>query len=710
MTFGTRSAWLAALLGLVACGDDSMPSSPAPVVARTDAADAATCPHGGVVVRSGPDRNGNGALDDGEVSAATPVCQDAAVTPEPPPPVRVRLDDEPAGANCQNGGTAVRSGADTDGDGVLADDEITGTDYVCDDSLLTRMESEPAGTNCAGGGIAFHIGRDGDLDGVLGADEVEWTEYECTDVLSRSVIVETAADLATLADIRVITGSLEIVGTSIGAIDLPALELVGGRIVIEDNAALTRLSLPALVAVDGYLGLSLNPRLAEIDLGALKRVEGALYILSNAQLTDLGGLDALLSVDRDVEIRNNGLLAAAVLPSLSLVGGDITVSGNPALTALDLSLFERAGDVAVTGNPALASVGLWVSGLLCSGCPVPVGRVEVARNPTLATLRLYGTSFAAVDVYGNDALATFTMTADHVDGYMTVQGAALDEVNLHERSSVDDGISIGGHLTITGPITWLSTGFSAATVGGLTLDGSRLTDLDRVIPYVGGDLELRNNDALIRATFLEVSGGVRIADNDAFRAFWIFEQDIIDGDVVVTGNAALEDVNGLQDAREIRGSLIVADNPRLTMPAMYGLRHVEGDLRLSGLPALEVLHLDELETIGGGLSVSSTGLRVWPGDRFGGLAALRSAAWVRIGDNPALEEIDLSALVSAGDWLHVNDNPALRRLGLESLQYVDTIGIWDNAALPVCEIEELFARTSARSEHQEGNDDDGTCE
>jgi hypothetical protein len=711
MTFGTRSAWLAALLGLVACGDDTMPSPPVPVVARTDVADAATCPHGGVVVRSGPDRNGNGVLDDSEIAAATPVCQDAAVTPEPPPPVRVRLDDEPAGANCQNGGTAVRSGADTDRDGALDDDEVVATDYVCDASLLTRMESEPAGANCAGGGIAFHVGRDGDLDGVLGADEVEWTEYECTDVLSRAVTVRTAADLATLADIRVITGSLEIVGTSIAAIDLPALELVGGRIVVEDNAALTRLSLPALAAVDGYLGLSLNPRLAELDLGQLRRVEGALYVLSNGALVTLGGLDALLSVDRSIEIRNNGLLAATALPSLGLVGGDITVSGNPKLTALDLSLFERAGDVVVTDNAALAAVELWVSGLLCSSCLVPVGTIAVARNAALATVRLYGTSFAAVDVYGNDALATFTMTADRVDGHMRVQGAALDEVNIYERSSIDDGIAIGGHLTITGPVTWLSTGFSEATVGGLTLDGSRLTNLDRVIPYVRGDLELRNNDALIRATFLEVTGGVRIADNDAFRAFWIFEQDVIHGDVVVTGNAVLEHVNGLQNTREIRGSLIVVDNPRLTMPAMYGLRHVEGDLRLSGLPALEVLHLNELETIGGGLSVTSTGLRVWPGDRFGGgLAALRSVGWVSIGDNHALEEIDLSALVSAGDWFHIYDNPALRRLGLASFQYVDTISIWDNAALPVCEIEELFARTSAGSERQDGNDDDGACE
>jgi len=46
----------------------------------------------------------------------------------------VRLDEEPAGENCQEGGTAVHSGIDDDGDGQLSDGEITSTAYICNGS------------------------------------------------------------------------------------------------------------------------------------------------------------------------------------------------------------------------------------------------------------------------------------------------------------------------------------------------------------------------------------------------------------------------------------------------------------------------------------------------------------------------------------------------------------------------------------------------
>jgi hypothetical protein len=704
-----HSAWFAAVVGLAACGDDAMRPSgpePLPVVVRTDAADTATCPHGGVVVRSGQDRNGNGSLDDGEVAAATPVCQD---TPETAPPVRVRLDNEPAGSNCSNGGTAVRSGADTNRNGALDDDEIAVTDYVCDDSLLTRMESELAGTNCAGGGIAFHIGRDADLDGVLGADEVEWTEYECTDVLSRTVTVQTAADLAVLADIRVINGSLLIEGTELVAIDLPVLELVGGRLSFDDNEDLTRVSLPVLTAIDGYLNVSLNPRLAELDLGALRRVEGDLYLRSNPALTSLAGLDALISVDRNLELRDNDALGTADLPSLGLVRGDVTVVGNAVLAGLDLSLFEGTGELLIWDNAALAAFELRVSSLWCSTCPVSIGAISIGRNAGLATVDLHGKSFTGVQVVDNDALTELTMRSDRVDGDVTVRGAAVGELVIYAHGSFDDLVEITGTLSIEAPIAEWSVGFNGAAVGGLSLEGTRLTTLERSGMYVRGNLELRDNDRLVRGDFLEVTGGVSIVDNDVLGAFWIFDLEVLHGDVVITGNAVLEFVTGLQDVQEIQGSLVIVDNPRLISPGMYALRHVEGDVRLSDLPALEYLSLSALETIGGGLGMMSTGIRSWSGHVSGGLDALRWAGSVTIGYNEALEDIDLSALRSGGDWFHIYNNPALRRLGLESLQYVDSVSIVENSVLPVCEIQELFTRTNASSENQRDNDDDGVC-
>src|SRR5690606_17722913 len=89
----------------------------------------------------------------------------------------INLAAEPAGTHCAEGGTKVDAGPDTNANGVLDDDEITQTTYVCtgatgaagligatgpvgatgssgQDGLNTLMllSSETAGANCSFGG------------------------------------------------------------------------------------------------------------------------------------------------------------------------------------------------------------------------------------------------------------------------------------------------------------------------------------------------------------------------------------------------------------------------------------------------------------------------------------------------------------------------------------------------------------------------------
>ena len=73
---------------------------------------------------------------------------------------------EPAGANCADGGTAVRSGRDTNADGSLSDSEATQTLYVSDgapgkdgaDSPLPQVSTRPASNaQCSGGGYVLAV-------------------------------------------------------------------------------------------------------------------------------------------------------------------------------------------------------------------------------------------------------------------------------------------------------------------------------------------------------------------------------------------------------------------------------------------------------------------------------------------------------------------------------------------------------------------------
>lgn len=96
---------------------------------------------------------------------------------------------EPAGANCAAGGVAIRSGVDTDNDGVISASEAKSTQYVCNGvaaapadagvATLNKVVAEAAGANCADGGYAFQTGLDDNGNGQLDAAEVDSTQYLC---------------------------------------------------------------------------------------------------------------------------------------------------------------------------------------------------------------------------------------------------------------------------------------------------------------------------------------------------------------------------------------------------------------------------------------------------------------------------------------------------------------------------------------------------
>lgn len=114
------------------------PSSPAPAptaLTRTKAEAAGIhCAEGGTRVDVGSDNDGNGVLSDGEVSSTLYVCNapgsDGANGSDGQSSL-VRLQAEPVSANCPQGGTKVLAGKDSNGNGVLEDSEVSSSAYVC---------------------------------------------------------------------------------------------------------------------------------------------------------------------------------------------------------------------------------------------------------------------------------------------------------------------------------------------------------------------------------------------------------------------------------------------------------------------------------------------------------------------------------------------------------------------------------------------------
>jgi hypothetical protein len=514
-----------AVIAILAACDDDAPTAP-PVLTRTIAADAASCPGGGTSVLAGSDRDRDGVLDDGEVTSRTAVCAMA--------PVLVRVDDEPPGARCADGGAVVASGPDRDGDGGLDDDEVERVDLVCDDRLLTRLDDEAPGDRCIDGGIAFRTGRDRDGDGALGDDEVEDVEIECSDIVGRAIDVTSAADLALLSHVRAIHGALRIISVAdITAIDLPRLAHVG-ELYVREAPALTRIALPALATIDDALSITMNPALAEMDVPALRRVGGRADLVASP------------------------LLTTNPLAAVRDVGGAITISGT-GVTAIAIAVAGRAGNLAILDNARLERVEVHIE-----YPDARYGGISVIGNPALTEVDVDAT-MRWVEMLGNPVLTDVRITNRSDKANVTLrESPALTRVSLRGWGYVESG---GSLIHVEGPVTSLDLGVGVQC-HDLAVVGTRLTALDLSNVTAGHDLLVENNELLARvrvgrAAVLKVRGNPALVD-------LTYDQRSL-GALELQGNAALASLAGLARLVHVEWAAFIENNPRLPACAVDAL-------------------------------------------------------------------------------------------------------------------------------------------
>lgn len=271
----------------------------------------------------------------------------------------VRTATEPAGANCRNGGTAILIGLDADGDGTLADTEITSRTYVCGPAPqnLVRVAPENAGPNCPLGGVLVASGADTDGDGALADTEITQRNYVCGQsvadvVIEGSVTIRNDVDYRIYRLVRGITGTL-----TIGQGNDACCSTVTGGPAVMDFPNLERVGGLELVNVAGVEQVSF-PRLASltIDGDLFNQGEGGQlrsHVSYNPQLRALS-MPALASLAHVLEVYGNPLLVDCPLQALR---GTLADSGN----ARALSIGDNGGDVPDGGATCAPSVGCWVA-------------------------------------------------------------------------------------------------------------------------------------------------------------------------------------------------------------------------------------------------------------------------------------------------------------------------------------------------------------
>lgn len=139
------------------------------------------CANGGVKVNSGVDVDKDGVLSESEISSTAFVCNGVDGNNS-----LSKITSEEAGVNCETGGIKIETGLDANGNNILDEDEIAATAYACNgldgELSLVNINEEAAGENCEGGGVRVDSGIDEDEDGLLDEEEIAITRFICNGI------------------------------------------------------------------------------------------------------------------------------------------------------------------------------------------------------------------------------------------------------------------------------------------------------------------------------------------------------------------------------------------------------------------------------------------------------------------------------------------------------------------------------------------------
>jgi hypothetical protein len=421
----------------------------------------------------------------------------------------VRVDDEPMGANCMYGGTAIHTGIDMDNDSVLDDSEITSSQYICSS-----------------------------------ASEVKCLSSQ--NKLVGPISLDTSADFAMLNGVHCIDGDLMIVGTALAAFPTSSsLETVTGSVIVAGN--------PSLTSLDGFSSLAQIGRRyvaqgndALVDIGAIGGLErfDMIAIVGNDDLVDLAGLETFTNIDGGLEIANNSSLTSlhglenltrnthnaitirsnrnlASLAALDNLRAAVLldINGNTSLPLVRLQSLEKVDvNVFINENAAITSIEL--------PALVTIGSVFEARsNPALTSITAPELVLsAAIEAEHDTSLAT--LSAPKLS-YVT---ANFDLVNLPSLTQVNftSLVAIGGHTRF-------------ATLPQLT----NMTSFAS-LASIGGNLTVNQCNGLTN-----FSGLGQLVDVAS---------------LTVSENAELTSFSGLSSFQKVGGDLTISSNPKL--PAM----------------------------------------------------------------------------------------------------------------------------------------------
>ena len=363
--------------------------------------------------------------------------------------------EEPAGVNCEFGGTAITYGFDLNYNGLLDVGEAVSVFYLCNGA---NGESPEGITNYWGGDSESPFTYNGDVSFTQFGDMLAFCQsYNAIDgnlTISSTLLTETN-DLECIEAIR---GDLRIESNSrLEEIRFANLRILGGDIVIQNNAQLEIIEFDRLEIIDKSYIVQSNEILHTIRMPYLSFVgfdflqEGHFTLSQNPALTILDA-EKLQVIQNDFIMDNNGFVDIDGLDLLRHVGGNFSVSNNAVLeTFSSLSTFERVGNhLNFSQNPSLLNVDGF-SKLFFVGGSIDMQGHELLQSFNLPMLRYVGHADGIYIGYNPLLQVLLTPALDTIYGrYVVEYNDSLSVIDIAFLEESTDQISITNNALLVG--------------------------------------------------------------------------------------------------------------------------------------------------------------------------------------------------------------------------------------------------------------------
>jgi len=347
---------------------------------------------------------------------------------------------------------------------------------------------------------------------------------------------------------------------------------------------------------DGTTTNSATPVQSLINLGTTP-VDVVLSLLTSQPY-----LDSLLAVEGNIALINVGGRDLLVIPNMTSVGLNVTVTGNNQLLVVDLgALQSTGGSIDISGNLAMTSLDL--GALTTVG-----GNLTLSNDPSLSAIIISGVT----TIGGNLTLIGSAATVISMPLLGTVSGS-LDISGNQSAGAIDMGAltTVGGSLTIDNNTVANPIGMASLTTVSGSLDISGNPSAGAIdmgaLTTVGGSLTIDNNttaNPINMASLTTVSGSLDISGNPSAGSLDLSTLTNVGGAINMGDNASagVLDLSGLVSA----GSLVITGNTSATAIDMGALTTIGGSLTIQN-NGDAAINMGASTTVSGDLTIETTG-------------------------------------------------------------------------------------------------------